>query len=200
MITYKIQCCFFFVQSLENHKFYTHKILYNFSYAVQCNFQEESGKVGQGHLTGSCPSCTGGGRGGNIGVDVRQIIDHSNHFTLLFNPHKINKFFFNAFLCQVNTCQLPCYHFYHIFLLSCESLKKNEKFFVLYWTHKCLANQKRCNNQNWIIHLHVYQVYDNNYVKFISVIRDLDNQKRKVIHHSNSITLLFFCFFKIFSR
>lgn len=37
------------------------------SNAVQCNIQEKSGEVGQGHLTGSCPSCTGGGRGGNIG-------------------------------------------------------------------------------------------------------------------------------------
>lgn len=90
MTIYKIQGCFFFVQSLENHLY---SIFYNFSYAVQRNIQEESGKVGQGHLTGSCPSCTGGGRGGNIGVDVRQIIDHSNHFTLLSNFHKINKHF-----------------------------------------------------------------------------------------------------------
>lgn len=70
---------------------YTHKIFHNFSYAVQCNIQEESGEASKGHLTGSSQSCTGGGRGGNIGVDVRKIIDHSNHFTLLFNPQQ--KFF-----------------------------------------------------------------------------------------------------------
>lgn len=69
------------------------------SNAVQCNIQEKSGEVGQGHLTGSCPSCTGGGRGGNIGVVVRQISYFSNHFTLLSNIYKI-KNFFNAFFCQ----------------------------------------------------------------------------------------------------
>lgn len=119
MITYKIQCCFIFVQSLENHKFYTHKILYNFSYAVQRNFQEESGKVGQGHLTGSCQSCTGGGRGGKIGVVVRQISYYSNHFALLSNFHKINKHFFSMHFfvklihvsCHATTSLIYfCYH------------------------------------------------------------------------------------------
>lgn len=148
-ITYKIQCCFFFVKSLENH-LYTHKIFYNFSYAVQCNIQEESGETSQGHLTGSCESSTGGGRRGKIGVVVGQVRDHSNHFISLSNCHKLNKIFLNAFLCQVNTCQLTCYHFYHnnyIFVIM-QNFSRKMKFFVLYWLHECLANQKRCYNQN----------------------------------------------------
>lgn len=138
MITksYKIQCCFFFVKSLENH-LYTHKIFYNFSYAVQCNIQEESGEASQGHLTGSCESCTGGGRRGNIGVFVGQVHDHSNHFISLSNSYKLNKIFLNAFLCQVNTCQLTIVTTFTIiiFLLSCESLKKNEIlcFILITW-------------------------------------------------------------------
>lgn len=129
---YKIQCCFFFVKSLENH-LYTHKIFYNFSYAVQCNIQEESGETSQGHLTGSCESCTGGGRRGKIGVVVGQVRDHSNHFISLSNSHKLNKIFLNAFLCQVNTCQLTCYHFYHnyIFVIMRISQEKwNSLFYI----------------------------------------------------------------------
>lgn len=133
MITYKIQCCFFFVKWLENH-LYTHKIFYNFSYAVQCNIQEESGETSQGHLTGSCESCTGGGRRGKIGVVVRQVRDHSNHFISLSNSYKLNKIFLNAFLCQVNTCQLTCYHFYHnnyIFVIMRISQEKwNSLFYI----------------------------------------------------------------------
>lgn len=43
--------------------------------------------------------------------------------------------------CQVNTCQLPCYHFSHLFLLSCKSIKKKMTF---YWSHNLFSPHSNC--------------------------------------------------------